>query len=187
MEKIIIALLLIIIGILLGVYIARVIAQRKNNEKITNAIISEKLSDCSDLTTCTMVYTDLVKYEQGAIPLITKKAFSMIYAANIRAGVNLSEAKVDVQKDVVVVTLPKSEIQSIEVDTKSLRFYDERWALFNWQNKEDISTAIAAAREDAERNINVQQLKDYAAKQAEMVVYKLIEPALGDDKKLIVK
>ena len=187
MKDIIIGLLLIVIGFIIGMFIMNNIARRKKDENVTNTIISEKLSECSDLTTCTMVYTDLVKYEQGSIPLVTKKAFSMIYAANIRTGVDLSQAKVDVQKNTVTVTLPKADIQSIEVDTKSLRFYDERLALFNWQNKEDISTAIAAAREDAENNINVDQLKARAQKQAETVVYQLIEPAIGNDRVLVVK
>lgn len=187
MDKIIIAILLIIIGLLLGIFVTNYISRKKKSESITSSLISQKLSDCSDLTTCNLVYVDLVKYEQGSIPLVTKKAFSMIYSANLRAGIDLNEAKVDVSPTTVTVTLPETVIQSIEVDTSSLRFYDERLAIFNWQNKEDIAAAIAAAREDAEKNVNIEKLKIQARKQAETVVYKLIEPAIDGSKKLVVK
>ncbi|MBR2067626.1 MAG: DUF4230 domain-containing protein [Solobacterium sp.] len=187
MEKVIIVLLLLIIGVMLGVFIANTLARKKKNESITSSLISEKISDCSDLTTCNLVYVDLVKYEQGSIPLVTKKAFSMIYSANIRAGIDLSEAVVDVKPKTVTITLPETVIQSIEVDTNSLRFYDERFALFNWQNKEDIAAAISAAREDAEKNVNLDKLKQQARLQAEKVVYKLVEPTVGEERKLIVK
>lgn len=187
MDKIIIALLLIVIGLLLGVFVSNYINRKKKSETITSSLISEKLSDCSDLTTCNLVYVDLVKYAQGSIPLVTKKAFSMIYSANIRAGIDLNEAKVNVSPTTVTITLPETEIQSIEVDTSSLRFYDERFALFNWQNKEDIAAAIAAARKDAETNVNIEKLKLQARKQAETVIYKLIEPAIDGTKNLVVK
>ncbi len=187
MDKIIIALLLVVIGLLLGVFMANYMYRKRKGESITSSLISERLSDCSDLTTCNLVYVDLVKYEQGTIPLVTKKAFSMIYSANIRAGIDLNEAEVKVNPTTVTVTLPETVIQSIEVDTSSLRFYDEKLALFNWQNKEDIAAAIAAARKDAENNVNIEKLKIQARKQAETVVYKLIEPAIDGSKKLVVK
>ena len=66
MDKIIIAVLLIIIGLLLGIFVTNYISRKKKSESITSSLISQKLSDCSDLTTCNLVYVDLVKYEQGS-------------------------------------------------------------------------------------------------------------------------
>ena len=186
MDKILIALLLIIIGILLGIYINNYFARKRNKESVTSSLITQRLEDCSDLTTCNLVYVDLVKYEQGTIPLVTKKSFSMIYSANIRAGVDLSKVDVDVTPSTVHVKLPETEIQSIEVDTKSLRFYDEKLALFNWSNKEDIAAAISAARADAESKVDLEKLKEQAHAQAQRVVRKLIEPSLDSGRKLIV-
>ena len=186
MDKIVIAILLIVIGILLGVYINNYFNQKKKKESVTNAVITQRLEDCSDLTTCNLVYVDLVKYEQGSIPLMTKKSFSMIYSANIRAGVDLGKAEVEVTPKTVHIHLPETEIQSIEVDTNSLRFYDEKWALFNWSNKEDIATAISAARADAESNVDLEKLKAQARAQAERVVTKLIEPAIDESRTLLV-
>ena len=76
----------------------------------------------------------------------------------------------------VTIHLPQTEVQSIEVDTNTLRFYDERLALFNWSHKEDIGSAITAAKKDAEEHANLDTLKNQARGQAEKVLTKLIEP-----------
>ena len=55
------------------------------------------------------------------------------------------------------------------------------------ETNNQLAAAIAAAREDAEKNVNIEKLKIQARKQAETVVYKLIEPAIDGSKKLVVK
>ena len=159
-----------------GVLLAWYLQARKKKTSVNSTIIESRIAECSDLTTCNLVYVDLVKYTEGSIPLITKKAFSMIYQANIRAGIDLSQAKVEVTPRTVTIHLPQTEVQSIEVDTNTLRFYDERLALFNWSHKEDIGSAIAAAKKDAEEHANLDTLKNQARGQAEKVLTKLIEP-----------
>ena len=154
---------------------------------ILGVVIGYLLADCSDLTTCNLEYVDLVKYENGTIPFISKRSFSMIYQANIRAGVDLNQCEITVSPSTVKIKLPETEIQSIDVDTDSLRFYDEHFALFNWNEKEDISAALKAAREDAEKNANLEKLKIQARRQAETVIYKLIKPVLDEGRKLIVE
>lgn len=159
-----------------GVLLAWYLQARKKKTSVNSTIIESRIAECSDLTTCNLVYVDLVKYTEGSIPLITKKAFSMIYQANIRAGIDLSQAKVEVTPRTVTIHLPQTEVQSIEVDTNTLRFYDERLALFNWSHKEDIGSAITAAKKDAEEHANLDTLKNQARGQAEKVLTKLIEP-----------
>ena len=159
-----------------GVLLAWYLQARKKKTSVNSTIIESRIAECSDLTTCNLVYVDLVKYTEGSIPLITKKAFSMIYQANIRAGIDLSQAKVEVTPRTVTIHLPQTEVQSIEVDTNTLRFYDERLALFNWSHKEDIGSAIPAAKKDAEEHANLDTLKNQARGQAEKVLTKLIEP-----------
>ena len=144
--NLILAILLMGVTFICGYVFNRYTELKRKKESVTTTLIESRLADCSDLTTCNMIYVDLVKYEKGSIPLVTKKSFSMIYQANIRAGIDLSKADVTVSPSTVTITLPETEVQSIEVDTSTLRFYDERLALFNWSNKEDISSAIAAAR-----------------------------------------
>ena len=187
MKTFIIIVLLLILGFVVGYFLDHYLTLKRKKESITSTMLESRLADCSDLTTCNLVYVDLVKYEQGTIPLVTKKSFSMIYEANIRAGIDLGQAEVRVSPSNVIINLPETEVQSIEVDTKTLRFYDERLALFNWSNKEDIASAIQAAREDAEQHANLDKLKAQARKQAENVIYKLIRPIVDDGREIIIQ
>lgn len=187
MNNMVTALVLVIAGVLLGVVTCRYMSLKKKKESVTSTLIVSRLRECSDLTTCILEYQDLVKFEQGSIPLITKKSFSMIYKANIRAGVDLSKASVEVTRNIVTITIPETEVQSIEVDTNSLRFYDERLALFNWNHKEDIASAIDAARTSAETHANFDQLKSQARKQAEIVIRQLVGPAVDGSRELVIR
>ena len=185
-------LVLLVVALLLSFLFGNLVnrhfsAKKKDKPEISSSFLESRLADCSELTTCHLEYVDLVKYSQGSIPLMTKKSFSMIYQANIRAGVDLSLAKVSVTPGTIRVRLPEAEIQSLEVNTDSLRFYDEHFALFNWSDKEDIALAIKAAREDVEKNADLEKLKTQARKQAETVIYQLIKPTIKDDRKLIIE
>ena len=185
-KNLIIILLVLVLGVVLGVWITRELSNRRKKDRLSLSFIQSRLSNCSDLTTCNLEYVGLVKYENGTIPLLSRKSFSMVYGANVRAGIDLSKARVSVNNSEVRVVLPPSEIQSIDVDTSSLKFYDEHFALFNWDRREDINTAVQAARKDVEENANLDGLKQQAHNQAEMVVYKLLEPVTGKDRRLII-
>lgn len=179
--------LVIALSFACGILLAKALQAKKKKESVTSAVLETKISDCSDLTTCNLEYVDLVKYSSGTIPLMTKKSFSMIYHASIRAGIDLSNAKVKLTPASCVVTLPPTQIQAIDVDTDSLRFYDEHFALFNWNEKEDISQAIKMAKDDVQAHAHLDQLKAQARRQAEIVVYKLIQPAVGEGRKLVIE
>ena len=85
----------------------------------------------------------------------------------------------------VTIQLPKIQAQSIEVDTETLRFYDEKLAIFNWSNKEDIGSAIAVAWKDAKEHANLDDLKNQARTQTEKVLSKLVDP-LASGREVIV-
>ena len=48
---------------------------------LSSTSIQEQLSDCSELATAKLDYRGLVRYENGDIDFITKKAFTMVYDA----------------------------------------------------------------------------------------------------------
>lgn len=183
MKYLIISTVLLLASFLGGMFYYRN-THKENPIRVTSSMLESRLAECSDLTTCRLEYVDLVKYSSGNIPLFTKRSFSMIYSADIRAGVDLSQAKVNISKQYIEIVLPPTQVQNIEVNTDSLRFYDERFALFSWSNKEDISQAIKIAREDALKHANIDKLKAQARKQAESVIYKLIAPTIQKEKQL---
>ena len=59
----------------------------------------------------------------------------MVYDAEVRAGVDLAQARVEVSGNAITVSLPAPQLLGIEIDPNSLEFYDSSFALFNWENK----------------------------------------------------
>lgn len=173
-------LILVIFGIFLGRYWE---GRKYQKADISVSAITARLTQASDLATARLEYRGLIRYEAGEIRFITQKGFTMIYNAHIKAGIDLSKAKVDVSGETITVTLPKAEIQDIAIDPDSLEFYDEKIALFNPQNKEDTVTALQAAKEDAEKNAADSELLTTANEQAQRLIQELLTPVTKDSEK----
>lgn len=172
---IIAAIALIMTGFLGGKLISR-----NSEPHISATSIEERLSKCSSLTTARLDYRGIVHYSDGNIQYIDKKSFSMIYDAQIKAGIDLSQAKVELQKDKITIILPKPTIQDIIIDSNSLEFYDEKAALFNWKDRSDTAKAIQYAKEDALEKANQTDILEQASNQAKLVIETLILPITED-------
>ena len=153
---------------------------KKDEPEITNTFISEKLEAVSELTTAKLTYTGLVRYTEGNIPFLTKKEFNMLYRAGVRAGIDLSQANIDVTDSEVKLTLPKAEIQEISVDADSIQFYDESFALFNGEKREDTVEALKVAEEDVRENGNMEDLMAEAQEQTEILLTGFLDELSGD-------
>lgn len=145
--------------------------------KMDTTTVAEQLERCQELATAKLEYRGLVKYEEGDIDFINKKGFTMIYDAEVRAGVDLSEATYTVHNgNVTEVHLPAATVQQISVDADSLEFYDEKFALFNWQDRTDTAEALKLAEEDAAAKVAESGLIEEANAQAKEVVETLLAP-----------
>lgn len=149
--------------------------------KLTSTAISEQLTECSELATMRMSYRGMVTYEEGEISLINKKGFTMVYNAEARAGVDLSQAEVTLNGTEIDVKLPHSTVQSLSIDSDSLEFYDVERALFNWQNREDTATALQMAEKDAQSKVDESSMLSDADDQAVKTVQGLMAPFTAND------
>lgn len=156
--------------------------EKEDNIKVSATSIAERLNKCSDLTTARLDYRGIIRYEDGDIQYINKKSFSMIYDAHVKAGIDLSKASVEVNGNRITVTVPKPEIQDVTVDSDSLEFYDEKFALFNWTEKEDTIKAMEYARKDAEKKAAQTDLLEQASAQAKSVTMNLLLPVTENTK-----
>ena len=171
--------LVLLLGMGAGIYgYARYTAPKE--PELTSAFVSGKLEAVSELTTARLTYTGLIKYSEGKIPFLTKNSFSMIYTARVRAGIDIRQAEIDIQEDQVVITLPECEVQSIEIDEDSIEFYDEKWALFNRTEKEDVIDMVAAAKADVSEKADMESLIQNARTQTERIVRGLLEDVVGE-------
>lgn len=177
MKKLRIAIAAIAVIALIAVgFLAARLLDKEPKVTVDATSIEERLSKCSSLTTARLDYRGMIKYSEGEIQFINKKGFSMIYDAQIKAGIDLSKADVSVSGDKISITVPEPEIQDITIDSDSLEFYDEQLALFNWTDKEDTTKAIAYAKEDAQAKAEQTDILSQASAQAETVIETLFAP-----------
>ncbi len=158
----------------------------KSEPKITADYITGKLDVASELTTAELTYTGLVTYEDGSIPFLTKKGFTMKYTATVRAGIDFSKIEVKVSGRSVEVTLPEAEILATNVDPNTIDFYDESFAIFNWRDNSDVTQAIATAESDVKNNADMDSLKKKSEEQAEKLIRGLLQDTIGE-RELVIK
>ncbi|MCR2053060.1 DUF4230 domain-containing protein [Actinomyces bowdenii] len=143
---------------------------------ITAHGIEQQISTSSELTTVKVTHTGLIRYEEGSIPLINKKTFNMIYSANIRVGVDLTDVDVTVEGKQITVEIPKATVQQIAIDPSSIVMYDKSFTLISGSSEEDVTAAIAEAEADISKNLDDETLMATADQQAEDVIEGLLQP-----------
>ena len=158
----------------------------KSETQITSSFISDKLEMVSELTTAKLTYNGLVYYSDGSIPLLTQKSFTMTYRAEVRAGVDLSQATVDMEGSTVRITLPQAAILSHEIDEDSVEVFDEKTSIFNPFTVEDFSSFQADQKKAMEEKALGKGLLDEAQAKAEASVRQLLSPALPEGTELEV-
>ncbi|MDY4041901.1 MAG: DUF4230 domain-containing protein [Collinsella sp.] len=170
-----------VLGIALGIFGTSSVQRFLTpSVRLDTTTVTEQLVRVQELATAKLSYRGLVKYEEGDIDFINKKGFTMIYDAEVRAGVDLSKARVEVSGKDVRVTLPAATVQSISIDPDSIQFYDEKFALFNWQNRTDAAEALKLAQENANAKVDASKLITEANDQAIEAVKALLSPFAGD-------
>lgn len=172
---------LLIVLVIAGTAIFLVMHFTKESEpEITNSFISDKLEAASELTSAKLTYNGLVRYSEGSIPFITKKEFSMIYRAEVKAGIDLSKVKSEITDTQVKITVPRIEILDISIDESSIQFYDEKFALLNWEKKEDLLETMQEAKADVEAKGDMDGLKENAKNQIQILLVGLFEDCIGE-------
>ena len=181
------AIYLLIVLVIAGTTVFLVMHFSKEDEpEITSSFISDKLEDASELTSARLTYNGLVRYSEGSIPFITKKEFSMIYRAEVKAGIDLSKVESRITDTQVKIMVPKIEILDISIDENSIQFYDEKFALFNWEKKEDLLETLESAKADVREHGDMERLIDNAKNQIQILLVGLFEDTIGE-RELVVE
>ncbi|HKM28912.1 MAG TPA: DUF4230 domain-containing protein, partial [Anaerovoracaceae bacterium] len=177
---------LIIVAIIAAVIVFVVLASKwEDQPEITNTYISNKLEAASELTSAKMTYNGLVRYSDGEIAFLTKKEFTMIYRADVRVGIDLSKVKTNVTNSKVEIAVPPIEVLDVSVDTDSIEYYDEKYALFNWESKDDALEAIEAAKKDVTAKGDMEGLMTTAKDQIDMLLKGMFQDSIGDRRLVI--
>lgn len=154
------------------------------SKEVDVALIESEIQDIGELATVEYLYTDAGKFEDPAelfgkeIPFsFTTKSFIAKWNGIIKAGVKVDEITVEVNDadKEIIVSVPKAEILSHEIDNESIETLDEKNGLFNSIKVEDIREFDAINKDAMEQRAIENKLLEKAQKNAENIIYKLID------------
>lgn len=137
-------------------------------------------------------YTNMAQFTSSndfygvTIPFTTKK-FILPYDGEIKAGVDLSQARATVDGADVTVTLPATRILSHEIDEGSVEVFDEKTSIFNPFTVEDFASFQADQKAEMEEKALGKGLLEQAAEKAEDSVKALLAPLLEEGMTLSVR
>ncbi len=146
---------------------------------LSAVVVKNELAAMSELGTMTYAYTELGSYKNkkafyGVTLPFTEKSFILTYDGIIKAGIDMSEVKVELSDASVSVTLPAAKILSHEIDEESVQLYDEKHSIFNPFDVKDYTEFYADQKKRAEKKAKERGMLTEAQKQAESVVKGLL-------------
>lgn len=148
---------LVCIIILLSVFTLISIKNIKQKNTITSSIVQEKLVKIKELATTKYSYTKVLELKNNkainGIDLpFTEKYFLLQYDGYIKAGVDLTKAKIDIKNnDTITLTLEKSKILDHVIDEGSIHLYDEKSSVFNKLQLQDMVNEISNQKSTVEQ------------------------------------
>lgn len=161
-------------------------------EKVSNAItveeIESRLVDIGELATVEYLYTDAGMFTDAhhikdfKIPLTTK-SFIVRWNGKIKAGIDLSKVKANVDEGskIITITLPSAEILSHEVDENSLETLDETKNIFNQISVDDVSNFIGESKDYVEERAIKNGLLDKAINNVQAIAKEKIINITGNE------
>ena len=132
----------------------------------------------------------LDEYKDAGAMIINRSDFIMVYSATIRAGVELKEVKIEsntTNPNEIIIKMPKAKIFDCHVDQNEIQYFDEKFALFNVDSKEDANKACALAEQDGIKEAEATGILEFAETEAEYVIKDILTPALPEGYTLTVK
>lgn len=196
MIKIITLIVIFGLGIIVG-YMINDSSNNLNSLDFDNEVINSTadidvsylntaLKEASELTTAKLKISGFVDFSDTGIVILNKSDFIMKYTADISAGIEMSKVKIkeediDHKNKKITVYIPKATVFKPNVyhGDKHIKFYDEKFALFNVDEKEDLSRALDMAEKDAKKEAIQNGLLELADKQSEALIKGILSDAVS--------
>ena len=136
-----------------------------------------RIEKSSKLTTAELHYTGMSEFKDKGVTFINKSDFIMVYKATASYGIELDKVDISVDnfKKIVVIRIPKVKIFNIKIDAKSIKYFDEKFSLFNFDEKDDSNDAISLAEKEAKKELEKMGALETAENQAKSLVIGLID------------
>lgn len=168
------------------IFAAIILSTYNHTPKADTVALNKLLVEASDLTTAKLNITNMTEYADTGTKIFNRSDFVMVYDATVWAGIDVKkiDIKADDAKKVIDVTIPKAEIQNVKVDPATIKYFDEKFAFFNTDAKEDANEAVELAEEDTKEEAAKTGILELADKQSATLIEGLLCNAVPKDYKL---
>ncbi len=155
--------------------------EKKEDVKISVNVetIRDGLNDMGTLITQEYYFTQVETYtkEKKVLSLFNSESgFTYSYDGTVTAGIEFGE--IDVSKDedakMIIIELPHSTIQNVNVDTGTFKVYSEKDSLWNPIKLEDYNLSLAEFEKEAEKKALDNRILDKSDEQAKTLVTNFI-------------
>ena len=159
-------------------------------ETVVLETVQDGLKAMGELVTEEYYFTDIITYSDlnrflGIKLPWTETSYIASYDGVVRAGIDFAAVKVAAeQRDDGVhltVTIPKSKIQSTEIDHDSFVLYSEKNGLGNPLSASDFNQSLTELEHDAQKNAVDKCVLTRADEQARLLIERFIQSILVED------
>ncbi|WP_195854340.1 DUF4230 domain-containing protein [Aerococcus tenax] len=141
--------------------------------------MGNRLEQAKELTTTKYFYTNTASFENQRkfynwnLPFTTKK-FIVSYDGVIHVGIDLSAIDVKVQDQTIDVTLPEVKILSHDIDSNSIKVFDEEASIFNKMTVDDYANFTNEQKKASEEEAKDKGLLEAAKQNTERTIKEIL-------------
>ena len=172
--------LVIILGLLAVAFIGgHYLGKQDSQTEITSELVGNRLEQAKELTTTKYFYTNTASFENQRkfynwnLPFTTKK-FIVSYDGVIHVGIDLSAIDVQVQDQTIDVTLPEVKILSHDIDSDSVKVFDEEASIFNKMTVDDYANFTNEQKKASEEEAKDKGLLEAAKQNTERTIKEIL-------------
>ncbi|KAA9297926.1 MULTISPECIES: DUF4230 domain-containing protein [Aerococcus] len=172
--------LVIFLGLLAVAFIGgHYLGKQDSQTEITSELVGNRLEQAKELTTTKYFYTNTASFENQRkfynwnLPFTTKK-FIVSYDGVIHVGIDLSAIDVKVQDQTIDVTLPEVKILSHDIDSDSVKVFDEEASIFNKMTVDDYANFTNEQKKASEEEAKDKGLLEAAKQNTERTIKEIL-------------
>ncbi|MBQ3988606.1 MAG: DUF4230 domain-containing protein [Ruminococcus sp.] len=181
---------ILVIGIIVAIVLTWFNMERKKlingfmsaEPSLSVETITAKIEAASDLVTSKVTLKGVAEFSDGGWWFFNKGDFVLVYTSEVKAGIDVKKVDltVDDGQKIVYIYVPKAEILSVKILPESIKYYNESFALLNFDKKEDANRAQKMAEEVAEKDALGAGVLEAANTQSEILIRGILEEVVGN-------
>ena len=181
---------ILVIGIIVAIVLTWFNMERKKlvdgfmsaEPSLAAETITAKIEAASDLVTSKVTLKGVAEFSDGGWWFFNKGDFVLVYTSEVKAGIDVKKVDltVDDGQKIVYIYVPKAEILSVKILPESIKYYNESFALLNFDKKEDANRAQKMAEEVAEKDALGAGVLEAANTQSEILIRGILEEVVGN-------